>query len=346
MDARKIHHENYEDHFKKLWESFHSSQNLDIIGKSNEKISTSSVLLSICSEVLYEAAKDILKMRELDLDDKMVVILPDFSTHSVKRFIDYLLGRTVTFENRKEEQDVLQLLKILRFRNFPIPENKEQEEELMDLTDYLDTYIRDDFKSEPMHEDNEDPDWKAPKPAAVPVFSKNKPKLRRLLPKPMKEGDEESKPIAIAMLKRVKRGPKPKPISKDKGKSKAVRMKKEFVPIVKQGRNGKNSRNWDFKAKPFNDDEKKELDLIKCCDKDVTKLNAAVEHLKDLTKDWQSSLEFMLREDNKFRCPICHKTSYEKKSEVTSHIREHIQEIHENVTICKLCKKRLKYQTK
>ena len=343
MDARKIHHENCEEHFKELWESFHSSKNIDIVGKSNEKISTSSVLLSICSEVLYEASKDILQTRELDLDDKMVVILPDFSTESVKRFIDYLLGRIVTFENSKEEQDVLQLLEILRFRNFPIPENKEQEEELMDVTDYLDTYIQDDFKSEPMDEDNEDSDWEAPKPTAAPVLTVEKPKLRRLLPKPMKEGDKDSKTFLFPTLSQVKRRPKPRPISKDKGKSKAVCKEKESIPVKKRR---KNPKSWDFKVKPFNNDENEELDLIKCCDKDVTKLNAAVEHLKDLTKDWQTSLDFTLREDNKFRCPICHKTSYEKKTDVTSHIREHIQEIHLNVTICKICKERLRYQTK
>ena len=302
METRKIHQENYEEHFKKLWESFHSFKNLEIVGKSNQKISTSSVLLSICSQVLYDATKDIFKTRELDLEDKMVVILPDFSTDSIRRFVDYLLGRNVIFDDRKEEDDVLQLIEILRFGNFSRPENNEEREEVVDVNSFLDTSLHDGFKSEPTDQDNEDPDWRCSK-------LKLRPKLRLIKPKRVPESA------------------------------------RDCLPVAKQEKRFKNC-NWAFKVKPLIDDENEELDQVQCCKIDITKLNSSLEHLKDLTEDWQTILDFTLREDNKFRCPICYKTNFEKKTQAASHIHQHIQEIHDYVTICKLCKKRLRYETK
>ena len=334
MDTRKIHHENYEEHFKELWESFHSSKNLDIVSKGDDKISTSSVLLSICSKVLREATKDILRNRELDLEDKMVVILPDFSTDSIKSFVNYILGRTLTFESNKEEEDVLQLLEVLRFGNFTIAENREQEES-MDVTNSLNTYLQNDFKAEQMDIDGDDPDWEVPKPVSDPII---KPRLRQILPKPMEKAKQDTKQMTVPILNKVKqRLIKTKLVSEEK--------KKTFRPPVKNEKNFKFS-NWHHKAKRFKDDEKETLDNVECCDKDVTRLNAALEHLKDLTKDWQTPLDFMSREDNKFRCPICHIDRYNKKSQATSHVRKHIQEIHGNVTVCEICNNTLQYETK
>ena len=254
-----------------LCESFHSFKNMEIISESNEKISTSSVLLSMCSQVVCEATKDILRLRTLDLEDKMVVILPDFSSDTIRIFIDYILGETVTFSDAKGEKDMLQLLEMFRLKNYTISEDDEWEEP-MDMDGYVDAVLKDNdnLKSEPIAEDNN-------------------------------------------------------PISK---------LKKTF-------------QTWHSKAIPLIDNEfKKSFGTVKCsCSATVTKLPHALKHLRDLTKDWETSLDFKIRSDKKFRCPLCYKFDFKRKTQATSHMRVHIQEIHDNVTLCKLCEKPQRYST-
>ena len=145
MKVLKTHHVNCNQHFKDLCESFHSFSNTDIVSQGNEKISTSSVLVRVCCQVLHDLIKDILSARELHLDDKMVVILPDFSSDTIHRFIEYLLGRSVTFKSASEQEEVLQLLRILSFDN-----KVEEELDVTDIDNFAEVLLEEaDIKSEP-----------------------------------------------------------------------------------------------------------------------------------------------------------------------------------------------------
>ena len=338
MDVQKIHHVNYEEHFKELWESFHSFKNMEIVGRSNMKISTSSVLLSICSQVLYKATKDILNTRELDLGDKMVVILPDISSVTIEVFINYMLGRTVSFNDVKEEEDMLQLLEIFRFQSLNWLEKTEESVASLDAL----VENNDILKSEPT-DDNDEQISDVRKTFQTSCSDRNKvgkdvasyidtlleSNDKILKSEPMGEGRDEDtdwkapKPNVISLL------------TKDEAKSK--------VPKVKSV--SKKKEHWFIKAKPLIDDElAKSMEPVNCsCGVNVTKLSHTLLHLKDLTKDWKASLDFRLRSDKKFRCPICYKYDFKKKNQATSHVRGHVHEIHDNVTVCNHCQKPLQY---
>ena len=262
-EAVKLHHDNGEGHFKELWENFHRFKNMEIVGKSNAKISTSSILLSICSQVVHEAMGDILRERELDLEDKMVLILPDFSNKSISNLVDYFLGRTVAFESFREERELLELLEILWFRQ----------------------------KHESQFEIEED----------------HEPKV--LVEEDVKqESEEEWKP---------------------KGKK-----RRRYEP-------------WYKNCQPLEDDETETSLKCEGCDIDISRLNFALKHLEDLTREWNM---FDFREkrvfrDGLFKCPICQEFKFEKKSQARFHLQDHIQEIHNDVRFCKVCTRTVEYQS-
>ena len=87
-----------------------------------------------------------------------------------------------------------------------------------------------------------------------------------------------------------------------------------------------------------NDDTEEQL---KCegCDLNVAKLDDALNHLKDLCKDFKifnfEEKRVFLKE--RFRCPICIEDCFSKNSEVRFHILTHVNDIHNGVTQCLVC---------
>ena len=110
MDGVRLRHEDSSKHYQEMLQSINSVKNLEMISRSGCKTETSALIMSLCSQVICNSIGDILSCRELDLEDKMAVILPDFSKESVEHLIGYSLGKEVEFDNQKEKQEFVKLL--------------------------------------------------------------------------------------------------------------------------------------------------------------------------------------------------------------------------------------------
>ena len=79
--------------------------------------------------------------------------------------------------------------------------------------------------------------------------------------------------------------------------------------------------------------------LCEGCNLNISRLDEALEHLKDLCKNFES-FNFEDRKvfrANRFRCPICLERNFNKKSEARFHILVHVNEIHTDVKTCGIC---------
>ena len=113
----KFHHQDGSWHCVQMWKGMQRHQSLSINGREPEgKFNSSTLLFSMCSDLIYGAVCDIMEQRELDLDDKMVVVLPDFSKSSISNLLTYIHDGVVQFESQQEQDEMSQLLETLGFQ--------------------------------------------------------------------------------------------------------------------------------------------------------------------------------------------------------------------------------------
>ena len=114
----KFSHEDGNRHCAEMWKNMHEHDlNLRINGReSDSRFRSSTLLFSMCSDLIYGAICDIMEQRELDLEDKMVVVLPDFSKNSISYLLRYVNEGSVEFCSQEEQDELSELLTTIGFR--------------------------------------------------------------------------------------------------------------------------------------------------------------------------------------------------------------------------------------
>ena len=303
----RLMHEDSIKHHAELWDNLCRPKDLEMTVKGGFKVLSSTLLMSICSEVVQEAVGDIFKSRELDLTDKMAVILPDFSKEAADNLLCYVFGKGVTFKSESERDELIKLLKTLRI--------KHQDSFKHDL-------FQVDVKVEP--EDSILPSAESESDVKRTECQEDvKSKIRKKRGRPKGPKFEEGKPmprVDRVIVRRDKIGPRSKP--------KRPSWHIGLTP-------------------PEDDEQEVKTRITcGNCDVDCSTLQLAIDHLKSLTIGW-GVIDFRQKavfRDGLFKCPICHEHKFKLRSEATLHVQAHIQEFHDNVTSCTRCRRPKEYQ--
>ena len=121
--------------------------------------------------------------------------------------------------------------------------------------------------------------------------------------------------------------------------------KKNGEMKVKKESSGKRKR-WFLDGSPMVKDEEKVTVACEGCDVNVSRLEDTLKHIEELAKNWNHNFNFELSRiirNDRFRCPICEESRFEKKSQARDHVLFHIQEIHNDVKVCGSCPRNTEY---